>query len=152
VPRGIVPALNVREAARRLAQDPLGGVANHSRIAQILRRPFGAFMVVFGLHAALVLAWILLDLVQVRFTLRHLMEQIVDRPAYELWWWLQNEFTHLLGTLTYRLSELVGLQASIWLSYGLWFVVVGGLPYALLAALFAFVARSRVAQHARHAA
>jgi hypothetical protein len=64
--------------------------------------------------------------------LRWLQEAVVDRPAFDLWWWLQNRFPHEFGSIVSPVLVTIGLKASSILLWFLWCLVVGGLPFFLM--------------------
>lgn len=80
------------------------------------------------------------------FTLRNLQEQLVDHLAYELWWWLQNTYPRAIADLTLPIAKLLGLDLFSELSWVTWFVVIGAVPYVIIAALLGNVGDARQAR------
>lgn len=92
-------------------------------------------VIAFAAHAAFVL---LVPLVEqcCDFTLRNLHEGIIDRPAFGLWWALLNKFPRQLGALMWPSAQLLGLKAVSELSWFIWFLLIGAVPFvAFFAAL-----------------
>ena len=83
-------------------------------------------------------------------TLRNLLEYALDRPAFELWWWLQNSYPRQLADLTFPLAQQLGLQLLsdlIWLT---WYVIVGSVPYVLVTAVLGRIRDIRTLETSRH--
>jgi hypothetical protein len=94
-------------------------------------------LVTFGAHTAVVLLVIIVDALSQTFTLRNMHEFVIDRHAFELWWWVQNEFPRELGAVLYPFARWWGLEVVSKISWLVWYIVVGALPYVLAAAVAA---------------
>jgi hypothetical protein len=77
-------------------------------------------------------------------TLRNLQEQLVDRHAFELWWWTQNTYPHQLAELTFPFARITGRALLSDLLYYSWYLVVGSAPYVVSAAVL-----GRIRDHSR---
>ena len=97
----------------------------------------------FAAHTAFVGAVLLVDRVSSTLTFRNLHEQIVDRHAYEAWWWLQGRFPHEVSTVAYPVARSIGLEATSFVIWVIWYVTVGALPYAILVGITVALRRSR---------
>jgi hypothetical protein len=75
--------------------------------------------------------------------LRYLQQQFVDRPAFELWWWLQNTYPRTLADLTFPIAKTLGFHLFSELSWLVWCCTVGSIPYMTAAALLAQIAETR---------
>jgi hypothetical protein len=101
--------------------------------------------VTFVAHSLFVLSVYVVDRYFI-FTLRNLQEQFVDRIAYELWWWLQNTYPRAIADLTFPIAKLLGLELFSELSWFVWCVVIGSLPYVIVAAFLGNVGDARQAR------
>ncbi|MGN6187127.1 MAG: hypothetical protein ACTHQM_26110 [Thermoanaerobaculia bacterium] len=91
----------------------------------------------FTAHSVFVGAVLLVDSISSAITLRNLHEQIVDRHAFNAWWWLQDRFPREIGTVVYPIARLIGLDRTSFLIWLIWYLTVGALPYVLLVAIIA---------------
>jgi len=105
-------------------------------------RPRRWALAAFTLHAAFVLLVQVVDRYSI-ITLRNLHEFIVDRPAYEFWWWLQNSYPGTLADLTFPIARVIGLQLFSDLSWFAWCVCLGAVPYVVIAAILGQVQDGR---------
>lgn len=94
-------------------------------------------LIAFVAHAAFLVAVLIVEHVSSTITLRRMHEQIVDRHAYQAWWWLQGRFPHQIGTLLFPAAQLLGLEHTSMVVWGVWYLVMGPIPYMLLAGVAA---------------
>ena len=102
-------------------------------------------LIAFGGHTIFLASVVLVDRYFTTFTLRSLHEYIVDRHAFEGWWWLQNRFPHQLGTILFPLAEWFGLETASSIFWFVWYLTVGAVPYVLVAVFTGWLLRFRSA-------
>jgi hypothetical protein len=90
-------------------------------------------LVAFVAHTAVVLLVIVVEASSQTFTLRNVHEFVIDRHAFELWWWVQRRFARELGALLYLVARWCGLDVASNVFWLAWYVAVGALPYVLVA-------------------
>lgn len=104
------------------------------RQSRVRRWAVGAF----AGHTAFLVAVALLDRYSV-LTLRNLQEFVIDRHAFESWWWLMNAYPRQIADFTFPLARLLGLSLVSELSYFSWCAIVGSAPYVVTLAFLGFL-------------
>jgi hypothetical protein len=72
-------------------------------------------------------------------TLRNVLECIIDRHAFESWWWLMNTYPRQIADLTFPLARFLGLSRLSEFLYFSWYAIVGPAPYVVTLALLAYL-------------
>jgi len=105
----------------------------HGRPNAALRWALTAFVA----HTVFLALVLVVDQTRASFTLRNLHEYIVDRHAFEAWWWAQNHFTRPLGNLLFPLAKAFGLETASVLFWLAWYSIVGAFPYVVASSFVA---------------
>lgn len=89
----------------------------------------------FAVHSVFIGLVILTERFPSPIRLRTLHEAVIDRPAYEAWWSLQNHYPRELGDLLFPLAVRYGLETTSFLFWVAWYLILGALPYVVAAAI-----------------
>ena len=87
-------------------------------------------LVAVAVHTCLVVAWFSVDALGTAWTLRKLVEEVVDRPVWWLWWDFQNRAPRILSALSVPFTSVFGLRGGSGIVYALWYLILGGALYA----------------------
>lgn len=126
---------------RNRMKPPFGSELRRNK-GRVVRR---SVLAAFATHSVFVGAVLLVDRIPQTITLRNLHEQIVDRHAYEAWWWLQGRFPREIGTVAYPVARWIGVEHASFLIWVVWYLAVGALPYVLVVAVVAVLRQGREA-------